>query len=369
MKAWHIMLILIFSSLILNAQDRTHDLVVMEGIDLACMLDKQPQNIVAFKFTEEENWKQVPIQIDERVLLDISAPYNNAPCITGQGTDSDIEWDILFYADTTTFVSADTISSFDRDDELVFMTRDLGEKSTISEAPIGVTDALPCEISIYDSLDHTQLGYLYLFIQDGSLDQAANESYVDYDFVFFPEGNSEAGNTVKEDYIICYNERTYNTEQSVVKTDFYEVGFSARWKEDVLKIIAGQSTGEDILDIHQGTLDISRCARTTTTYSNNRGVIVNAINRPIRSIRSVMGSNSGPFNQITYYFSESQVHYQTDFRVHNNGTGASDVYDIFDFNQVMNGSTYSNEQNLLPITIDGQNDPLNVDQLPSWSFY
>ncbi|MEM9848238.1 MAG: T9SS type A sorting domain-containing protein [Bacteroidota bacterium] len=351
-----------------TSQTRDCDLVIMEGVDLPCMLDQAPSDIVAFKFSEIKGWVQVPMQIDERVLLDISAPYNDAPCIEGKGTDSGIPWDILFYADTTTFIGADTLPNFDEDDELVFMARDLGEQATELENPDGVLDIRPCEISIYDSLDNTHAGYLYLFLQDGSLDQADKVKYVDYDFVFFPNGGTTAGSSVKEDYIVCYNESNFNTENSTVKTAFYELGFSARWKEDMLKITTEGSTGEDILDVHQGTLDLERCARTTTTYSRNRGVIVNAINRPIRSIRAVMGSNSGPFNQVTLFFSECQVNYQTDFRVHNND-GASDVYDIFDFSEAMLGSTYANEYNTDPIKIDGRQDLLALQGLPEWSFY
>ncbi|MEM9885940.1 MAG: T9SS type A sorting domain-containing protein [Bacteroidota bacterium] len=361
--------LLLFLSVKLSSQNRDCDLVIMEGIDLPCMLHEQPDDIVAFKFIIDEGWIQVPIQIDEQVLLDISAPYNNAPCIGGKGTDSEISWNIRFYADTTTFIGADTLPTFDEDDELVFMAKDLGEQSAIVQNPTGTLDRLPCELSVYDSLDDVQLGYLYLFIQDGTLSQAAGQSYVSYDFVFFPTGNNVAGSTVKEDYIPCYNNLEYNRESSTVQTAVYEAGFSTRWKETMLKIKAGNSTGVDILDLHQGTLNIEKCVRTTTTYSNNRGIIVNAINRPIRSIRSIMGSNSGPFNQVTYYFSECQVNYETDFRVHNNNEGVSDVYDIFDFNENMMGATYVNEYNLTPIPIDGIQDQVDTEKLPEWSFY
>jgi len=367
MKSWYITLVATLYLTVLAAQNRDSDPVIIQGKNLTCMLGQNPADMVAFKFSSAVGWVQVPMQIDERVLLDIAAPYGGAPCVAGEG--SGVPWDIFFYADTSTFVGADTLATFDIDDELVFMAKDLGEQSTISLLPNGVLNIPPCEISIYDSLDQVQLGYLYLFLQDGSLNQAANTSYVNYDFVFFPNGNGIQGRSVKEDYIICYNQQALNTENSVVTTDAYETGFSARWKEDVLKIKAGGASGEDILDLHQGTLSLSKCIRTTTTFSTNRGVIVNAINRPIRAIRSVMGTNSGALNQMTIYFTANQVHYQNDFRVHTASGSTSDVYDIFDFNENMVGATYCNEYNPNKVTIDGNLDLLNNDIIPIWGLH
>ncbi|MEL6717945.1 MAG: hypothetical protein AAFP82_04460, partial [Bacteroidota bacterium] len=360
---------LFFTSFYSYTQDRGCDPVIMLGQDVPCLIGEDPAKIVAFKVNAALDWEQVPIQIDERLVLDIAAPYGNATCLSGQGVESSIEWDILFYADTTTFVGADTLPTFDMDDELVFMAKDLGSKSEKTFFPAGILNEQACELTIYDPLDNRELGYLYLFVQDGSLQQDAGIRYVDYDFMFFPEGDMVAGTSVKEDYIPCYNQVLYNTENTFATTDHYEVGFTSRWKEETLKIKAGNATEVDILDLHQGTLSTSNCIRNTTTFTENKGIVVNAINRPIRAIRSVMGTNSGPHNQTTYFFTQCRVEYVTDLRVHSNGTGISDIHDIFDFNAEMVGATYSNSINSIPMAIDGKQDGLNTEDFPSWAFY
>lgn len=364
-----LVLLLLCSFKYAYTQGRSCDPVVLIGADVPCLIDESPSEIVAFKFNTSLAWEQVPIQIDERLILDIATPYGGANCLPTTGANSDTEWDVLFYADTTTFIGADTSVSFDHDDELVFMAKDLGSKSTEMSSPDGVSNQMPCEITIYDSLDNVIIGYLYLFIQDGSLRQDADTSYVDYDFLFYPEGDAVQGTTVKTDYIPCYNNLMYNTENSFAITDRYEVGFSSRWKEEILKIKAGSASGVDVLDLHQGTLSTSECIRNTTTYTLNRGIVVNAINRPIRAIRSVMGTNSGVSNQLTYFFTQCRVAYINDYRVHSNETGISDIFDIFDLNEEMIGSTYSNEVNQSPISIDGNQDVLNIEDFPSWAFY
>ena len=99
-------------------------------------------------------WQMIPFQIDERVRLD--DPYYDA-----RGPRH-------FYAIKNTnsrYAFADTLPVFDRDDELVFMVRDMGDKAP-DNSWITNADALThmrLEIQIYDPKDANKTAYAYLY--------------------------------------------------------------------------------------------------------------------------------------------------------------------------------------------------------------
>ncbi|MEM9886790.1 MAG: T9SS type A sorting domain-containing protein [Bacteroidota bacterium] len=349
------------------AQNRDCDPVIAKGASLFCVQGFAPNEIVGFRYEANNNWIQIPIQIDERILLDVSAPYGlDSGC--GGTPKEDEPWDYLYYADSTSHIGADTDASFDFDDELLFMAKDVGERVDNVADPSGTANR--CELEVYDPVVDSVLGYVYLFFQDGSLNPSAGIDYVDYDLEFFPMGNDTAGTTVRDDYIMCYNNKVRNTEASRVVTSKYESGFSARWTEDFLKLKTGNVANDNILDIHQITLDIDKCLRYTESFSTNRGVIVSTIDGPIRAIRSIMGANSGVYNQISIFFTECQAYYRSDFRVHDAiNADVSRAYDMFDWSDVMNGAQYSNNYNPTPVTVDGNQDNLNNNELPIWSLF
>ncbi|MEL6944955.1 MAG: hypothetical protein AAFO82_20050, partial [Bacteroidota bacterium] len=74
---------LFFTSFYSYTQDRGCDPVIMLGQDVPCLIGEDPAKIVAFKVNAALDWEQVPIQIDERLVLDIAAPYGNATCLSG----------------------------------------------------------------------------------------------------------------------------------------------------------------------------------------------------------------------------------------------------------------------------------------------
>lgn len=355
------------SSLLSFSQTRDCDPVVANGTEVTCIQGFSPSDLVGFKYNTTDGWVQIPIQIDERILLDVSAPYGeDSGC--GGGPDDDEPWDVLYYADPTSHVGTDPVATFDADDELVFMAKDVGEQAGSITNPAGVSNR--CELEIYDPLDANILGYIYLFTQDGSLDQSAGVDYVNYNLVFFPAGGGTAGNTVKQDYIMCYQNEVRNTENSRVVTNNYESGFSARWTEDYMKLKTGNIPNANILDIHQITIDVNNCLRYTETFSSNRGVIVSTIDGPVRAIRSIMGANSGRYNQMSIFFTECQAYYRNDFRVHDATTqDVSSAYDMLDWTDDMDGINYSNEYNTTPVTINGNQDNLNNNELPKWALY
>jgi len=355
------------NSLISYSQTRDCDPVIANGTEVSCMQGFTSSDIVGFKYESGNGWVQIPIQIDERVLLDISAPYGENSGCGGQAEENE-PWDILYYADPTSHIGADPNANFDVDDELVFMAKDVGEQANNVADPIGTSNR--CELLIHDPLDNNNLGYIYLFKQNGSLDQSAGIDYVDYNFVFFPAGGGAAGNTVKQDYVMCYQNVVRNTENSRVVTSEYESGFSARWTEDYMKLKTGNIANQNILDMHQITIDVSKCLRYTETFSTNRGVIVSTVDGPVRAIRSIMGANSGRYNQMSIFFTKCQAYYRNDFRVHDATTqDVSNAYDMFDWTDAMHSMNYSNQYNTTPVTINGNQDNLNNAKLPEWALY
>ncbi|MEM1324885.1 MAG: hypothetical protein AAGI23_02965 [Bacteroidota bacterium] len=212
-----------------HAQTRDCDPVTLLGDSVSCMLGIAPADIVGFRY-HNGNWQQIPIQIDERRELDMDAPYGNTVC--GNNTYyEDRLWLATFYCDTATFIGADTTDfMFDSDDELSFMATDLGQKDSLLYCPDGVLESTRCEVAIFDSLDNMTLGYIYLFQQDGSLQQDAEVDYVNYDYDNF-------GGNFKQNYVICVSGQPSsnpNPELSTVTTDHYELQFTGRWINDLL---------------------------------------------------------------------------------------------------------------------------------------
>jgi len=167
---------------------------------------------------------QIPVQIDEVVMKDIKTPYGSVGCL-GQ-SDANVPWDVPFYADANTFTGADTNPLFDSDDEVVFMAKDAGAKLNICPpTPSGVVNNTTCEVELRDPLNNAILGYVYLFQQNGTLNQSAGISYVNYNFTY--------ANNYQTAYDICAGGMT---ENSTVTTANYSMKFTKRCIEEELKI-------------------------------------------------------------------------------------------------------------------------------------
>lgn len=310
------------------AQDRNCDPLVISGVDISCMLGENPDDIVAFKYTATSGWAQIPVQIDERVSLDVSSPYDPAELAATRANGREclwtstrnVAWNVLFYADPKTHVGADTNPNFDADDELVLMVSDAGEMRTGNTYPAGTQSGSLCEIAIQEPLSSNAiLGYIYVFTQSGGLDQAAGVDYVSYNFTY--------ANNYLTNYKECVlDDPTANPENSVISTSNYELGFSRRWTEDVLKMKTG-TDNTDLLDRHQLFINKGSCTSTEDRFSNSEGGHMCAIDGPIRAIRGVMGTASGPFTHLNILATACRVDYDVFFRLHP-ANGFNDVYDM-----------------------------------------
>ncbi|MEM9886414.1 MAG: fibronectin type III domain-containing protein [Bacteroidota bacterium] len=346
-------ILLCFLCCVLYGQNRDCDPVILKGNKVNCMLGETPDMLVAFAY-ESGSWVQIPMQIDEMILLDITAPWgpNDCPYYSYEN----ISWNVLYYCDPKTHIGPDTQNpNFDADDELVFMSKDVGEVAPNNSCPASVVSSTKCELEVKDPIDNSTLGYVYLFRQSGGLDQAAGKDYVSHDFSY--------ANNYKRDYIHCAKlDAGINPENTKIKTDNYEIGFQYRWVEDVLKITAGNANGQDILDRHQMTITLGGCDHNEDRFSSSLGAIATAIDGPVRAIRSSLGANSGPYVQMTYHFTECKVEYAFNFRLH----PFKGYYDIYDLSNAASGMKYYNDQNQGGVTINGSHDNIKTTNPNKW---
>jgi hypothetical protein len=317
--------------------DRDSDPVIITGIDLSNFIGIQPDAIVGFRY--ESGWIQVPVQVDERTIIDFGAVYNEPPIGITTWT----------YSDTSTFVGADSDPAFDMDDELVFMAKDTGTRiSPIPSEPNGVIADSGYEVDVYDPIGG-QHAYLYLFVSDGSLAPDADTSYVTYSF-----------NLISGNYKATYSLMTGpNPENSEVITDFYRLHFSDRWIRDEVNVYAGTATGVDILDRHKNLFGPGNCGRSEDTFSAGEGAFFINKDGPVRGIRSYMGANSGPLTQREHFFYEKRQDLSTYLRVH----AISGVMDFYDYSPASSLMTYYNDLNTSGVPIDGSPDIVSTGSL------
>ena len=317
-------------SITANSLDRDSDPVIISGIDLSNFIGLQPDVIIGFRY--ESGWIQVPIQVDERTIIDFGTVYNEEPIGITTWT----------YTDTSTFVGGDPDPTFDVDDELVFMAKDAGERiSPIPVEPGGVIAGTGYEVDVFDQISG-QHAYLYLYVSDGSLSPDADTSYVTYTFDLL-SGNYKA----------TYNLMTGpNPENSEVITSFYRLHFSDRWIRDEVNVLAGAATGADILDRHKNLFGPGNCGRSEDTFSAGEGAFFINKDGAVRGIRSYMGANSGPLTQREHFFYEKRHDLSTYLRVH----AISGVMDFYDYSPAAVGMTYYNDLNTGGVTIDGSQD-------------
>jgi hypothetical protein len=260
-----------------NTLDRPSDPVVLTGQDLPTLLSVSPTNIVAFRY--HGGWEQVPLQVDERRMIDFGVIYHGTP--KGAAT--------LVYADSGTYVGADTNALFDADDEFVCMAQDAGGRAPANACfPAGTLTNAAVELTVADPLNNGT-GCVYLFRSDGSLNPGAGRNYVNYQFTLLAGTYPTNYNLVKGP----------NPENSIFSNAWYRTHFSDRWIRDELNIYAGGAGGLDILDRHKDLFVPGYCGRTEDTFSAAEGAFIVNKNGPVRAIRSYLGANSGPTPNAT----------------------------------------------------------------------
>lgn len=314
-----------------SALDRPMDPVILTGSQTPSLMGLAPGDIAAFRY--EGEWRQIPVQVDERAIIDFTDVYN------GNWFFGDFRR--LDYVDAGTHTGPDPDPALDADDEIVFMAKDAGARNT---EPISLPDHVRygtgVEITITDPLGG-EPGYVYLFRHDGTLDPGAGAQYVNYNF-----------NLLSGDYKTTYAIPGPNPEDTTITTPYYQWHFCDRWKSDGLRIFAGSATGVNILDRHKNLFAPGKCTRSEDTFCEGEGAFVANRAGPIRVIRNYVGANSGPRTQRQNIFYEQQQIITTWLRVHS----IDSVLDFFDYSPAAQGMTYSNNNLPSGVVIDGVPD-------------
>jgi hypothetical protein len=323
-----------------NTLDRGADPVVLTGADVPGLNGIAPTDLVAFRYTTD--WQQIPVQVDERAVVDLGTVYNSTPA----GVK------VLSYTDPRTFTGADPNATLDQDDEIALMAKDSGGKAPALSAPAGnvVVPNSGVEVTITDPLSPTQTGYVYLFKQTGVLSQGAGKQYVSYQF-----------NLLSGDYKTTYKTKNGpNPENSVITSpSFYSHHFADRWIDDELHVFAGTASRVDILDRHKNLFAPGDCLRSEDTFSSGEGAFIVNKSGPVRAIRTYLGANSGPLTERQHIFYERRQEITTFLRVH----AIAGMMDFFDYSPAAKGMQYYNDLNRSGVTIDGLADAVGTGQI------
>ncbi|MEJ7582834.1 MAG: hypothetical protein WKF43_01870 [Acidimicrobiales bacterium] len=334
--------------------------VVLTGASLPLLVGATPERIVAFAHSRPggtPTWTQVPVQVDQRKVVDFgTVPGSNAtPGVTGTvyGTPA-AGVSALQYADAGTFVGADSDTTFDSNDELVFMASDAG--GVVREAeettPAGVVAGSGVRVQLVDPLGNGEVGWVYLFraTPTGGLTPAAGQDYVSYAFTL-------TSGAYKTTYKRADGP---NPETSLVTGTGYQARLRDRWDDADWRITAGGATGVDILDGLKSQFP-GTCGRSNITFQDAWGAFVANIDGPVRAIRSYVGANSGPYVERTNLFYRDRQEIVTDLRVH----AISGVLEFLDYSSAAINMTYRNSVHPGAVTIDGVPDAIGPE-LSRW---
>ena len=318
-------------SLVGCVAQRPEDPVVLNADQVPRLLGAQPGKVLAFRYLTDR-WDQVPVQVDERALVDLAKPKNAAP--TGKT--------FLTYTDPATFTGPDPDPTVDANDEIAMMGIDSGLEAPAGSAPPNTVVGSGTKVRLVDSVGDATPSYLYLFRQTGNLDPGAGRRYVDYRFQL-----------LSGDYKTTYKLGAGpNPENSTVSTPYYSQHFSDRWVDDQLRITMPGAGGQDILDRHKNLFAPGNCGRSEDTFSAGAGAMIANKSGPVRAIRSYIGANSGTYTQREHIFYERRHDITTYLRVH----AIPGVMDFFDYAPAAIGMTYKSDVDPRGVRIDGVPD-------------
>ncbi|MEM6783123.1 MAG: hypothetical protein AAF624_05240 [Bacteroidota bacterium] len=339
--------------------------VVLTGDDVPLLLGTNPDRIAAFAY--DGGWAPIPVQVDERELLDLGVAFDGRDAVRCDDPDVDFCFEdggtgvrVLEYTGTAatgmeTLIGPDSDPNFDADDEVVFMARFAGTVAPPDTAPGRADAATRTAVRVGD--DDGFARYVYLFAVPSGAVPRSNERLVAQDVRLvngaFPEAYDFRGTSVSG--VESGDDLGANPEATLIETDHYRLGFGDRWIHDDLRLKRNGQLGPDLLDRFKVLLELGSCARNEWTASANRGTIVAVRTGPVRAIRVVRGFNSGPLTTGTYTFYERHATFVTDLRVH----PIPGIVEFVDYSEAALGMRYMDAFNS-STTLDAQPDALDL---------
>jgi hypothetical protein len=352
---------------------RSEHPVVMTGASLPSFLGADPFLVTGFAW-DGESWHQVPVQVDERAMVNPATILHwPNPTTRADGTP----FEILAYTSPRhaspgyrwwdTYVPPDPDPVLDADDEVVFLANDLGRQAPPgAPAPDGVDPATRRSVHVVEPGYPTLEGWLYLFLGTTRTGGSAGTTGVDYTFSL-DSGDYRTTYRMGPDALAPNDVAGPNPEHTTVTTPGYTLTFGDRWLNDGMTSRVGSSNGTDVLERARIQLVPGECGRSEDTFNGvvaprgPKGFIAN-ISGPVRGIRSYMGANSGNTTSATDYFYPRRFETVGDLRVHT----IPGVMTFDDLTTGISGMRYSDD--LLPdgVPIDGVPESLPPG-LPAWA--
>ena len=319
---------------------RGSDPVVLAGSTVPKLLGGDPMRVVGFAW-DGSAWHQIPVQVDERDLVNpgqiYHRPTNIWPVVFGTSTP----YKMLVYTPppattagykvATTYTPSDSDPTLDANDEISFLANDMGKAVDGSVAPPpGVTAASREQIKAADPLATDQVGYVYLFHSDSLTGGSAGATGVDYSFSL---DSGDYRNTYKMGTASLAPNNTwgFNPEHSTVTTGVYTQHFGDRWLNDGFAVKAN-GTGARMLE-RTHFYATGGCGRSEDTFNGGasnpgEGAFILNLSGPVRAIRSYLGANSYLYTANTHFFYPEREDLITELRGHPGlpGYGVADDY-------------------------------------------
>ncbi len=339
MKRWifSFMLLLALAAMASAGNDfteaRKYEPVIITGAQLPGLQGVDPGTILGFVYDAASGtWRQIPFQVDERKLTDISYDGKN--------------WGREYlYLD-------DEGNGFDEDDEIVFMVEDLGDKAPApAQSWAADTDGKRFEVAISDPLKPGTTGYIYIYTSTKI--ESAGQSYVNY--------------TMYES----------SENKAIIDTDHYQAHYSRRWVLDriILKSPLQGDGKTDLVDRFKfRAYALTWENESEDFWSDGPGQCLYRVSSgkpcswylghktgPVRAIRMVQGAASGPTTMYFSFFYRKMIGYEISYRVH----ALPRMWYYMDYSAATTNKKYYDKNNTA-IPVDGVPDNVNKE-LSSWA--
>ena len=303
------------------AAQRPEDPVVVTGTDVPRLAGSPPAKVIAYRYLNGQ-WQQVPVQVDERALIDLGTVYNQPP----NGVR------VLTYTDPSTFAGPDPDADArrqrrDRPDGHRRRRPGAGGRNppnVVAGERRGAAPPRPARRP-----DRRLRLPLPPDRQPRPRAPAARTSTT---------GSTCSRATTRRTYKL---DDGPNPEDSTVTTSFYSQHFSDRWADDALRSRRRGRPGVDILDRHKDLFAPGNCGRSEDTFDDGEGAFIVNKSGPVRAIRAYIGANSGPLTGRQHIFYERR---EDITHLSCASTRSPGVIDFFDYSPAASAMTYRSER-------------------------
>ncbi len=354
---------------------RPEDPVVVDGASTPNLLGAAVSRVVGFAW-DGSAWNQIPVQVDERDLVNPGQILHRASANWAKNADGS-DFKILVYTTPATaaagytswptFTGADSDPTFDANDQVSFMSNDSGKQVPSGTAVPPNTDASTLEeLRVTDPLDSNGWGYVYLFTSTSSALTGGSGPTTGVSYTFsLDSGSYTSTYKMGTGALAPNNVAGFNPEHSTIVTGTYTQNYSDRWLNDGISITSGTANGADMLERGRVQFAPGVCGRSEDTFDGGatnpyEGAFITNISGPVRAIRSYIGANSGQYTVNTDVFYPSREDSTTDLRVHT-------IPSVMAFDDFTTGMalTYSDDQNS-HVPIDGVPDSIVAATPAAW---